>query len=423
MGCVIRRKYRDRDGKLRKLPRYYIRYVDANGKPRTEPAYRDLQASKALLAMRETQAARGEVGRRDPYGEHRSRPLTEHVEAFVTHLAANGAGAAHVKHVRQHLDRAFKSIGASHVADVTTGVIEGHLLRLLSGHEPGRDGREGKPRGFKTRNHVLASLREFFAWGVRDGRWPENPAESIKPLNAEADPKRRRRPATVDELLAVVESARVRPRAKYLEAHPEAPAAKLMELELHGQERATIYLTAGLTGLRRGELRQLRWADLHLDGESPTVSVRAETTKAKREDTLALAANVAQALREWRETWTRLYWRVPGVGDPVFPGVTHGLLEAFRHDLAYAGVDEETPEGRLDFHSLRHTACTLLCRAGVSVRTAQAMMRHVDPRTTMKVYAHVQAADRLDAARRLAELTTPAAKKAATGTGACRPLS
>ncbi len=419
MGCVIRRKYRDRSGKLRKHPKYYIRYTDAEGKPRTEPAYRDLQSSKALLAKRETEAARGETGRRDPYREHRSRPLTAHVEAYVTHLAANGAGTAHVKHVRQHLDRAVRSMGATHSADVTTGAIEAHLSRLVAGQEPGRDGKPIKARSFKTRNHVLASLSAFMAWGVQDGRWPENPAATIKPLKAEADPKRRRRPATVDELLAAVEAAKVRPRAKYLEAHPEAPAAKLVELDLHGQERATIYLTAGLTGLRRNELRQLRWADLRLEDESPTVSVRAETAKGKRQDTLALAANAVEALRGWRETWTRLYWRVPGVSDPVFPGVTHGLLEAFRHDLAFGAVDEETPEGRLDFHSLRHTACTLLSRAGVSVRTAQAMMRHVDPRTTMKVYAHVQAADRLDAVQRLAELTTPKAKAAATGTGAC----
>ena len=39
-------------------------------------------------------------------------------------------------------------------------------------------------------------------------------------------------------------------------------------------------MTAALeTGLRRGELEQLEWRDLHLDGAAPFVSVRRSTTK------------------------------------------------------------------------------------------------------------------------------------------------
>ena len=44
-------------------------------------------------------------------------------------------------------------------------------------------------------------------------------------------------------------------------------------------------------------------------------------------------------------------------------------------------------EGRVaDFHSLRHTFCTYLQRAGVSQREIMELMRHSDPRLTASTY-------------------------------------
>ena len=41
----------------------------------------------------------------------------------------------------------------------------------------------------------------------------------------------------------------------------------------------------------------------------------------------------------------------------------------------------------VDFHSFRHTFCTLLHRAGVPMREAMELMRHNDARLTMSIYA------------------------------------
>ena len=41
----------------------------------------------------------------------------------------------------------------------------------------------------------------------------------------------------------------------------------------------------------------------------------------------------------------------------------------------------------MDFHSLRHTFCTNLHRAGVPQREAMELMRHNDPRLTANTYA------------------------------------
>ncbi len=42
-----------------------------------------------------------------------------------------------------------------------------------------------------------------------------------------------------------------------------------------------------------------------------------------------------------------------------------------------------------DFHAMRHTFSTNLCRAKVSPKTAQALVRHSDIRLTMNVYSHI----------------------------------
>ena len=42
-----------------------------------------------------------------------------------------------------------------------------------------------------------------------------------------------------------------------------------------------------------------------------------------------------------------------------------------------------------DFHSLRHTFVTNLCKANVSPKTAQTLARHSDIRLTMNIYTHV----------------------------------
>lgn len=51
------------------------------------------------------------------------------------------------------------------------------------------------------------------------------------------------------------------------------------------------------TGLRRGELRQLRWGDLHLAAPQPYVQLRAENTKNRKADVLPLHPDLAALLK------------------------------------------------------------------------------------------------------------------------------
>ena len=48
-------------------------------------------------------------------------------------------------------------------------------------------------------------------------------------------------------------------------------------------------------------------------------------------------------------------------------------------DLTAAGPDYDTPEGRYDFHALRHQFCSDLVESGANVKVVQALARDSTP--------------------------------------------
>lgn len=143
--------------------------------------------------------------------------------------------------------------------------------------------------------------------------------------------------------------------------------------------RAVVYLTAIYTGLRRNELNQLKWGDLHLDGLQPYVLAPATITKNRKEAKLPLRPEVVAALNSIRpETAAPFQW----VFHHEVPRV-----RTLQKDLAAAGVKFIDESGRrMDFHSLRMTFGTLLAVNHVHLTDAIHLMRHSDPKLTMKIY-------------------------------------
>jgi len=74
-------------------------------------------------------------------------------------------------------------------------------------------------------------------------------------------------------------------------------------------------------------------------------------------------------------------------GDFVF-GKLLPRSSVFNIHLKAAGISKVDSQGRVtDFHSPRHTFCTISHRAGVPQREAMELMRHNDPRLTANTYA------------------------------------
>ena len=232
------------------------------------------------------------------------------------------------------------------------------------------------------------------------GRLSSNPFKGVPKADEKADPRRRRRAMTEAELVRLLDVARRRPLLEALtvrrgkrkgEAFANVRPEVRERLEAVGRERALIYKTLVLTGLRKSELASLTVAQLRLDGPIPHVELDAADEKNREGNGVVIRADLADDLRAWladklaglqadaRRRGEPIPARLPA-DTPVFD-VPTGLVRIFDRDLKRAGIPKRDERGRtLDVHALRTTFGTLLSRGGVPLRTAQAAMRHSDPK-------------------------------------------
>lgn len=165
---------------------------------------------------------------------------------------------------------------------------------------------------------------------------------------------------------------------------------------------------AAYTGARRGELLNLRWADVDLD--KPQIHItgtaavidrqRVEgTTKSGRSRVVSLASTTVKVLKAHRarqdedrlkvgEAWRgSTYVFTTGWGDPLFPDTPSSLMPKLIETHNKQNPRAQLPHARL--HDLRHIHATTLLLAGVPVHVVAARLGHADPAITLRVYAHV----------------------------------
>ncbi len=388
MGSTFKRKTKKPDGTVKLSKRYYITFRDATGRRRMEAAFVDKSSSVQLLAKREREAQLIQAGLANPFQKHLKTPLSEHLKDFKTYLRQRGVTKEYLRSTISQVTAAFKHMEVGYPGDLSPEKAERFLLWLI----------EDKGVSRKTRNDYLSAIRHFAKWGIKRGRWPNDPFETLGSLNTAQDIRRVRKPLNEDELSRLIEAAEARPIDEYLKSHPEASEEKIEELRLIGKERGLLYRFAALTGLRRNEIKTLTWANLDLDSEVPTVTVEAKNAKSRRRDSVVMQVELAEDLKAWRAE----SGRDAGDAKPVFYIPKWTLVKNLRKDCEAAGIEIEDSSGRvIDFHSFRHTTATLLSRANVSPRAAQAHLRHSDIRQTMKTYTHLELLDRAAAAEAL----------------------
>ncbi len=179
------------------------------------------------------------------------------------------------------------------------------------------------------------------------------------------------------------------------------------------------------TGMRRGELLGLRWADVNLDTGQLTIRRTLITTDVQRKGdpgyswsepktakgrrTVALDEGCVRALREHRKRQAaeRLAFG-PGYADgdlvvcepdgrPIHP-------KTFSYRWEAAVKRQGLPT--LTVHGARHTWATLALQAGISPRVVQERLGHANVGVTLGTYTHVDMTDQADAAARVAALVT-----------------
>ena len=231
--------------------------------------------------------------------------------------------------------------------------------------------------------HIHAILRRSLSQATRRGVIARNPTDLV-------DPPGRDHPEmqvlSIDQARALLATARTGRHA---------------ELE-------ALYVLALTTGMRRGELLALRWADVdvvkrtltvtgtlqrvkHSDGTSTLERAQPKTKTSMRQIPLTAAAVDALKRHAQRQGQQRAVagseWTDTGL---VFTNERGGAVEP-RNLLSrsFAPLLSEAGIPHVRFHDLRHTAATLMAAQGVHTKVVSEMLGHASIGITLDLYSHV----------------------------------
>ena len=357
---------------------YFVADLPAIGGQRQQLKRRGFATKKAALAAERQVLAKVQDGNyvrptRGTVGEY----LTDSWLPSKLNLRESTA-LGYAKVIRT---RIVPFIGDVQLSTLDAVALETFYAKLLK--EGGTDGRPLSPK-------TVANAAGVLSIALRD-------AVRLKllPYNVAADARLPRR--TRPEMVAWTETE----AATFLASVADDRLFPLWRLAL-------------ATGMRRGELCGLRWSDIDLlagtlrIASTRVVAERVVVGEPKTESgkrMLALDDETVRALQAWRraQVGERLaageVWEDHGLvfvdelGRPPHPET---MTRWWREAVARAGV----PAIRL--HDARHTAATVLLRAGVPVKVVSQRLGHADVAVTMRIYQHTTAQDDRAAADALA---------------------
>ncbi|PSQ79820.1 MAG: site-specific integrase, partial [Bacteroidetes bacterium QS_1_63_11] len=140
------------------------------------------------------------------------------------------------------------------------------------------------------------------------------------------------------------------------------------------------------TGLRRGELLNLRWGDVDLESGRLVVRNRnGFTTKNGSERSVPLRGDALETLREMDDA------RSPLDNEPVFVDANDDVPKPDRISKRfkfYVRKAKLSDREELSFHSCRHTTGSWLSMQGVPLRVISEILGHSNTQVT-EMYSHL----------------------------------
>jgi len=288
------------DGKRRvrgKSKFYIARYRDgADNMVEVPTGCKDEVAARSVLTQLERRAELIRAGvmtaTEGDAADHAVTPLSKHLDAYERHLKAKGSDPRRIAMLRKRIERLMKECRFTKLSKLSAGPVEQWLVRQT---ESGMSA--------STRNNYRESAVCFANWCRRTHRMMTNPFADLPRADQKTDRRHHRRALTEAELMRLLKVARHRPLAEYgreiVSSAPDSArkpksratwkrqpltidtidaaveraqeslkdnAGLIAELEHTGEERALVYKTLVLTGLRKGELASLTVGQLELEG-------------------------------------------------------------------------------------------------------------------------------------------------------------
>lgn len=368
-------------------------YTDRNGKRRCKSSLtqnkREAERVCAKIQSIEDKARTGYLT------EEKARRV---IEGVVSEIMAESGAPIQRKTVREHFTswlNAFESEQSQGTFIRYEGIV-GSFLEFLGGKASGSLAALKADDVEKYRNDLQARLapatvnthlkviRVALEKAVKQGIFDRNPARLVDNLNT-AD-RHERRAFTLAELKKL--------------------------LAVCGDDWKTAVFFGIYTGLRLGDIQSLTWANIDLQGKELTIA----TQKTGRMQILPLAKPLLRHVES-----------LPAGDEPKAPlcpalqgKAVSALSNEFFEVMASAGLvqsrgDHQRKEGKagrgarrqlsaVTFHSLRHTATSLLKNAGVSDVVARDIVGH-ESEAISRNYTHIDAETKRAALDKLPDVT------------------
>jgi len=369
---LYRPTYKDRKGRKKKCSEWHLNFIDRKSIRRRLAVSTNKQATRDVADRIESllmgkmdrdlqqwiqgipEKLRNKLigfgvidGRMLP--KHFDKTLSEHINDFYEHLRARESTEHYRKQAKSIITKVFADCGFVAWADIDRDKVERSLKGL-------RD----NGIGVRTSNLYLTMIKRFCSWMYETERADTKPLARLKAVPQSPDSKRCvRRALTLDEQI------------KLLRTTASGETHSLMT----GYERYLLYKLTLQTGLRAKELRSLTVSSFNFNDCLLTVL----DTKNKKPAVISLKKDTALELK------TYLAGKMPDTKAFRFAVVQSRMI---KKDLESAGIEYETYEGTVDFHSLRHTFITNLAHSGVHPKDAQTLARHSTITLTMDYYTH-----------------------------------
>lgn len=318
---------------------WWIRYMDGHGQERRE------RIGAKGLARRVYEKRKTEIreGTYFPPDRRRSVLFDEILEDYREQAQATGRAVLRGESGYHRLGHLF---GGKRVDTITPKDVETFRDQLAEETSPA------------TANRHLTLLRAIFRRAIRDEKMGSSPFRAVEFLKENNT------------------------RVRYLTPSEEQRLLKALPYLLW-----PLVVVAIHTGMRKGELLNLRWQDV--DFYSKTITIR--RAKAGEGRRLPMNDVVRETLMELRKQRIR-QGKAKGreLLSPYVFCATHGghmfnLKREWYHALKQAKIHD------LHFHDLRHTFASRLVMAGVDLYRVQTLLGHKTPMMTLR-YAHLSPA-------------------------------
>ena len=292
--------------------------------------------------------------------------FSAYVERYLT-LYSNGRSNWR-QHKEYHFAPLITHFGSMLLKDITTTKIQEYCAKRCQENIKTIKAKSGKPPRTVSRSTVnkeISCLKSLFKKAIEEGIVVKNTAQPIK-FYSETD-KQRMRFLAADEVNALIDAS-------------TSPLKQIVTLMAH-------------TGMRSGEVKNLKWTDVFLNDEGCRITLR--NTKNGRPRVIMLNDAAKAAISS-----------MPKASEYLFPSKDkqkpYDFRRPFQEAVVKAGLNRPGEE-KVVPHTLRHFFCSTLGRAGCDFNLGMELVGHADTRSHIR-YKHFYDSDRMRVLSRVQSL-------------------